>query len=170
MSNVQIANAVEMESSFFNWYLKYYFGFCGSSLVACCCDVDRRLKLLNVTMNHLTHLPSVNNNVDLNRIEQLFASFNEFTNDVIEVVSQCPRLRTVHLAHNSLTEIYDRFTTSTRCLRLVHIGHRTIIVERYDVYSRNHNTFISMNRHSLAIEPDCKQASWATYVLDITQW
>ena len=61
-----------------------------------------------MTKNHLSSLPRPNNNHDLNRLEQLYLSFNELGNDVLEVVCGYPRLQVLHLAYNGLTEVYER--------------------------------------------------------------
>ena len=69
-----------------------------------CC----RLRVLNGTNNHLSSLPSLNNNPDLNNVRELYLSGNELGNDVLDVVGGYSRLRILYLAYNELTELYDR--------------------------------------------------------------
>jgi len=67
-----------------------------------------RLRVLNGTNNHLTSLPLLNNNPDLNNVRELYLSGNELGNEVLDVVAGYRRLRILHLAYNELTELYDR--------------------------------------------------------------
>lgn len=67
-----------------------------------------RLKILNLSGNRLSHLPSLNNDVELNRVEELYLSRNQLGNDVMEAVSGYSRLRVLHVAYNEITEIYDK--------------------------------------------------------------
>jgi len=62
---------------------------------------------LNLTKNHLTCLPPLNTNLDLNKVQELYLSGNAFTNTVMKVVSGYSRLKVLHLAQNELTEIFD---------------------------------------------------------------
>jgi len=80
---------------------------CTVKLVMSACG-RRRLRVLNGTNNHLTSLPSLNNNPDLNNVKELYLSGNELGNDVLDVVGGYSWLRILHLAHNELTELYDR--------------------------------------------------------------
>jgi len=76
------------------------------SVCGCC-----RLHVLNGTKNHLTSLPLLNNNADLNNVKELYLSGNELGNDVLDIVAGYSRLRILHLAYNELTELYDRQVT-----------------------------------------------------------
>jgi PH domain/leucine-rich repeat-containing protein phosphatase len=67
-----------------------------------------RLKILNLSGNRLSRLPSLNNDLDLNRVEELYLSRNQLGNDVMEVVSGYSRLRVLHVAYNEINEIYDK--------------------------------------------------------------
>jgi len=67
-----------------------------------------RLHVLNGTKNHLTSLPLLNNNADLNNVRELYLSQNELGNNVLEIVAGYSRLQILHLAYNELTELYDR--------------------------------------------------------------
>ena len=74
--------------------------------IVCYCDYGR-LRTLNLTKNHLTCLPPLNTNLDLNKVQELYLSGNAFTNTVMNVVSGYSRLKVLHLAQNELTEIFD---------------------------------------------------------------
>lgn len=66
---------------------------------------------MNGTKNHLTSLPSLNNNPDLNNVKELYLSGNALGNDILDVVAGYRRLQILHLAYNELTELYDRQVT-----------------------------------------------------------
>ena len=66
------------------------------------------MRVLNGTKNHLTSLPALNNNTDLNNVTELYLSGNELGNDALDTVAGYSRLRVLHLAYNEMTELYDR--------------------------------------------------------------
>jgi len=90
----------------FVWSANLPSYYCLDCVKSCCCGCDR-LRTLNVTKNHLTTLPALNSNLDLNKVQELYLSGNLFTNSVVRVVSGYSRLKVLHLAQNELTEIFD---------------------------------------------------------------
>lgn len=72
------------------------------------------MRILNLAKNRLTHLPPVNENQDLNKVQELYLSNNHFGSSVMEVVSGYPRLKILHLAQNELMELCDRYLCKAR--------------------------------------------------------
>ena len=67
-----------------------------------------RLRILNATKNRLTGLPALNDNPDLNRAEELYLSGNALGSAALATIAGFPRLKVLHLAQNSIADLYDR--------------------------------------------------------------
>ena len=67
-----------------------------------------KLKILNLSQNQLISLPLPNDRTDLNRLQELYLSFNEFDDDVFAIISRYERLKILYLAYNKIEQVDDR--------------------------------------------------------------
>ena len=73
-----------------------------------------RLRVLNAAKNRLQMLPELNESVDLNKVQELYLTGNMLGDVSMQVISGYERLKVLHIAHNEIHNLYDRFLTS-RC-------------------------------------------------------
>ena len=66
-----------------------------------------KLKILNLSQNQLVSLPLPNDRMDLNRLQELYLSSNEFDDDVFAIISRYERLKILYLAYNKIEQIDD---------------------------------------------------------------
>lgn len=66
-----------------------------------------RLKVLNLSNNHLLSLPLPNERSDLNRLQELYLSCNQLDDDVFAIISRYERLKVLHLAYNRIEQVDD---------------------------------------------------------------
>ena len=66
-----------------------------------------RLRVLNLSQNQLVSLPLPNDRADLNRLQELYLSCNEFDDDVFAIISRYERLKVLYLAYNRIEQLDD---------------------------------------------------------------
>lgn len=64
-----------------------------------------RLKIFNISHNQLVSLPLPNDRTDLNRLQELYLSCNEFDDDVFAIISRYERLKILYMAYNRIEQI-----------------------------------------------------------------
>ena len=67
-----------------------------------------RLRILNASRNKLVSLPPPHEFDDHNKLQELYVSHNRLRDDVMDVIGQYPRLKTLHIAYNKLQDICER--------------------------------------------------------------
>ena len=74
-----------------------------------------RLRIFNASKNRLINLPLLNENLDLNKVQELYLSNNLLGNNALEVISGYSRLKILHLAQNEITELDDQYVKIYYC-------------------------------------------------------
>ena len=69
-----------------------------------------RLRCLNLTRNKLEELPELPPCNSPFRLQELYLSFNHLDDQALKFISMFTRLKVLHVAHNFITELRNRYT------------------------------------------------------------
>ncbi|CAH1779251.1 unnamed protein product [Owenia fusiformis] len=81
-----------------------------------------KLRVFNATKNYIRNLPELNLNEDLNKVQELYLTGNQLSDNAFRVVCGYPRLKILHMAYNYINVISDMDVKKLEVLQELNIS------------------------------------------------
>lgn len=127
-----------------------------------------KLKILNLSQNHLSTLPLPNDRTDLNRLQELYLSSNEFDDDVLAIISRYERLKILYLPYNKIEQIDEMTLSKLSSLTDLNLSGNSIqSLPQIALSSMENLQMLSIHSNQLRAIPDLRRLK-SLKILDLS--